>query len=524
MKKIAAVFAALVMTVCSFATVGAVPTDDNSTTVSETSEISDTSQVSDNSNSEQTSNTEEITYQKYTVENKNFEISLPSSMYVLSRDMDENDPALNACKTTKEEVNKSFVETDTYIRARSKDFSYDITIDIVSNDNTKGIDNLSALTEAELESLKTSILEQGVFSACTRTVYGKHLFLDLTFTQQLNDTKVYGMQEYTIVGGEKYTITFQSYNTPIDEEHKAIMKTIMESLTISSSSTAEEEQKIIETPSDTKTNLFNSRKFLVVAGLSVIGIAIFTALIVLTIKAKHNKMTEEEETDLPSNVEPVKIDMPKEQKTNTNTEKSSKVSTDDAKKILADIQSKAEVITSDIMEGNTQKRLQPVTPEKSTETVKKSEKTEPPTETDLTKPIKAVEEKKTEKTAEPVQPVVVKKPVEEKKSTEPPVSEYEKRFGKARTQTETIVKPQPVSPVVPQSQHIVKENDTIVQNEPKAKQESKKQEQIDEIKGFFRPASTDKGSETSQPPVKEVIEKQPSVPTAPKQEKKIEPV
>ncbi len=523
MKRIAAVFAALIIAVCSFSTVGAVPTDESSVAVSETqsstesqtSKTTDVSQNSENSNTnvESQVSQEEITYRKYTVKDKNFEIALPSSMYVLTRDMDENDPALSACKTTKEEINKSFAETDTYIRACSKDFSYDITIDIVSNESTREIDNLAALTETELESLKSSVLEQGVFSDCTRTVYGKHLFFDLTFVQQLNDTQVYGMQEYTIVGGQKYTITFQSYNTPIDDKHKAIMKTIMESLTISSSSIIDEEKNILQTSSNTKTsaNLFNSRKFLVIAGLSIVGIAIFTALVALTIKAKHNKTLEEEKTDLSSNVEPVKLDIPKEtvsvekpqiETSETESQKTSKVS-DDTQKILADIQSKANAITSDIIEGNTQKRLQPV----KTETAKKPEKTESSTV------IKSAEKAKTngeEKTKEKEQSVTPIQTVSETKDE--PVSEYEKRFGKTRMQTA-------VQPIVAQTQQIEKKKDAEIQLVQKP--ENKQQKQIDEIQGFFRSTSTVKNSETSQTSVEEVTKKQSST-TVSEQEKKVE--
>ena len=172
---------------------------------------------------------DKLKYEKYRVEEAKMDISFPDNMYVITRDTDANDPAFEAYRLTKNEIMKKFEESSTYIRASAKDFSYDITVTVMKNSDTQAVKDLSSLSDKEIESVINNLLKQDVYKGCTRSEINNTLFLTLNMEEEAGDTKISGIQEYTIVGGVRVIITFQTYDGEIDEYEKQVFDAVMKS-------------------------------------------------------------------------------------------------------------------------------------------------------------------------------------------------------------------------------------------------------------------------------------------------------
>ncbi len=184
-------------------------------------------EVSEKNNSE---DTKKASLKAFRVEEAEMNISLPDNMYVITRDTNADDPAFENYKRSKNEIMESFKESDIYIKASEKDFSCDITVTVVENGDTEAVKNLSSLSDNELQSVIDNLLKQDVYKGCSKTSYNNTLFLTLTMEDESNDTKISGIQEYTIINGRRVIITFQAYDGEIDEAEKNMFKEVMNSI------------------------------------------------------------------------------------------------------------------------------------------------------------------------------------------------------------------------------------------------------------------------------------------------------
>lgn len=201
-------------------------TEEKSTEEKSDSKVSKADE-SGKSNSDESSKTE---FKEYRVEEAEMDISLPSDMYVITRDTDADDPAFENYKRSKNEIMESFKESYIYIKASEKDFSCDITVTVVQNDDTEAVKNLSSLSDSELQSVIDNLLKQDVYKGCSKTKYNNTLFLTLTMEDKSGDTTISGIQEYTIINGKRVIITFQAYDGEIDNQEKDMFGKVMNSV------------------------------------------------------------------------------------------------------------------------------------------------------------------------------------------------------------------------------------------------------------------------------------------------------
>ncbi|MGN1458506.1 MAG: hypothetical protein ACI4XP_11245, partial [Acutalibacteraceae bacterium] len=315
MKKftaiIAAALAALAITVPVFAENDNSNTSDNSTVTSVSSETeSSDKKVPQN-----------LTYSEYKLSDIGMNIKLPDSMYILTRDMKENDPSLKACNLTKDEVMDSFKASNTYIKAIEKNFSYDITVTMVKNSDTETVDNLTSLSDDEIQSVIDSLLNQSIYTGCSKSTFNNTQFLTLDLQYDSSNTKIYGIQEYTVIKGTKVVVTFQSYDGEISDSQKSLLNTIMNSVTFDGIDSAE---KVSSVASTSVSNLDIRYIYIIIA--SVVGIAALAAMIIVLIKYRHGGQMPENITDNSENLKadntvqpeihtekPKKTEIPKEQ-------------------------------------------------------------------------------------------------------------------------------------------------------------------------------------------------------------------
>ncbi len=380
MKKITALLAAAIMALTISMPVMAEPSDESQNTTSAAvsaesessveSESSDESEISEVESSDkeeisQTESTDEeilesavsensaekpkkVYYTDYAIPEAEMYISFPNDMYVLTRDIDINSPALQACKMTRTELIKSFEETGNYVRAIAGDFTYEITVNILKDNNTKTIEDISSLTDSEIQTIADNHLSQPMYTGCSRTKYNNIMYLSFPFEYAEGKTKIAGVQKYTIAKGARILITFQSYTGEISEDFDTLIMSVMDRVLYDGVSPEPETSVTDSKKSSAITNLDVRYIYLMITALVAL---IFLMLIIVT--AMKYKKSRKKVLPEPVTVEEEKINETKQEKSE-----------------------KAETVPEEVTEKEEEKPVEAV-PEKEEEIPAEKPETEP---------------------------------------------------------------------------------------------------------------------------------------------------
>ena len=195
------------------------------TDISDNEDTEDEPEVSENSDEKP----KKVYYTDYAIPEAEMYISFPKEMYVLTRDIDMDSPVLKASGMTKTELIKSFEQTGTYIKATAADFTYEVTVNILKDENTQKIGDISTLTNEDIQTITDNHLAQPMYNkGCSRTVYNNVMYLSFPFEYSEEKTKIAGVQKYTIFKGARIVITFQSYTGEISEDFDDFILSVME--------------------------------------------------------------------------------------------------------------------------------------------------------------------------------------------------------------------------------------------------------------------------------------------------------
>ena len=374
MKKITALLAAAIMALTISMPVMAEPSDESQNTTSATvsaesessveSESSDESEISEVESSDkeeisQTESTDEeilesavsensaekpkkVYYTDYAIPEAEMYISFPNDMYVLTRDIDINSPALQACKMTRTELIKSFEETGNYVRAIAGDFTYEITVNILKDNNTKTIEDISSLTDSEIQTIADNHLSQPMYTGCSRTKYNNIMYLSFPFEYAEGKTKIAGVQKYTIAKGARILITFQSYTGEISEDFDTLIMSVMDRVLYDGVSPEPETSVTDSKKSSAITNLDVRYIYLMITALVAL---IFLMLIIVT--AMKYKKSRKKVLPEPVTVEEEKINETKQEKSEKAETVPEEVTEKEEEKPVEDVPEKEEEIPAE---------------------------------------------------------------------------------------------------------------------------------------------------------------------------------
>ena len=422
MKKITALLAAAIMALTISMPVMAEPSDESQNTTSATvsaesessveSESSDESEISEVESSDkeeisQTESTDEeilesavsensaekpkkVYYTDYAIPEAEMYISFPNDMYVLTRDIDINSPALQACKMTRTELIKSFEETGNYVRAIAGDFTYEITVNILKDNNTKTIEDISSLTDSEIQTIADNHLSQPMYTGCSRTKYNNIMYLSFPFEYAEGKTKIAGVQKYTIAKGARILITFQSYTGEISEDFDTLIMSVMDRVLYDGVSPEPETSVTDSKKSSAITNLDVRYIYLMITALVAL---IFLMLIIVT--AMKYKKSRKKVLPEPVAVEEEKINETKQEKSEKAETVPEEVTEKEEEKPVEAVPEKEEEIPAEKPETEPEKEPEPV-----------KEETEKAEEILETKPEIPVEDVKEETETEENLPVI----------------------------------------------------------------------------------------------------------------------
>ena len=181
----------------------------------------------------------------YQIAEADMSLAVPSEMYVITRDTNKDDPVLALNRTTKDEVMKSFRENDIYFRAVTRDFSCVVNVTINETEDTQAIGQLMSLDEDNQQSIIDKLLDSDIYTDCTKTTYHGVLFFTFRINYDSGDTKIQGIQQYTIVNGKNVRITYQTTANVKDDPNRKMFDQVMDSVQFEKIETASEPESSV---------------------------------------------------------------------------------------------------------------------------------------------------------------------------------------------------------------------------------------------------------------------------------------
>ena len=172
----------------------------------------------------------EIPLINYKLDALKMNIALPNDVYAILRSGEQNEKALELFKMTAEEAVASLKKSNMYLKASPEDFAYDITVTMTQDEDSKTINNFTELSDKDLIEITNSLTKQKEYTSCTQKKYGDVLYLSLNYHSTEDGDDIAGIQNYTVVNGQKITITLQTRAKDLSNQQKEILEAVMKSV------------------------------------------------------------------------------------------------------------------------------------------------------------------------------------------------------------------------------------------------------------------------------------------------------
>ena len=172
----------------------------------------------------------EIPLINYKLDALKMNIALPNDVYAILRSGEQNEKALELFKMTAEEAVASLKKSNMYLKASPEDFAYDITVTMTQDEDSKTINNFTELSDKDLIEITNSLTKQKEYTSCTQKKYGDVLYLSLNYHSTEDGDDIAGIQNYTVVNGQKITITLQTRAKDLSDQQKEILEAVMKSI------------------------------------------------------------------------------------------------------------------------------------------------------------------------------------------------------------------------------------------------------------------------------------------------------
>ena len=172
----------------------------------------------------------EIPLINYKLDALKMNIALPNDVYAILRSGEQNEKALELFKMTAEEAVASLKKSNMYLKASPEDFAHDITVTMTQDEDSKTINNFTELSDKDLIEITNSLTKQKEYASCTQKKYGDVLYLSLNYHSTEDGDDIAGIQNYTVVNGQKITITLQTRAKDLSDQQKEILEAVMKSV------------------------------------------------------------------------------------------------------------------------------------------------------------------------------------------------------------------------------------------------------------------------------------------------------
>ena len=222
---------------------------------------------------------------EYRINDADMNISIPSDMYVITRDTDENDPVLSLNRTDKKTVMEEFEANDIYLRASARDFSWVVSVMETENDDTETIGSLSSLSEKNLQQIIDKLLASEIYTGCAKNRFGGVLFLTFTIEYNNGETNVSGIQQYTIINDKNVRITYQTAAPADNDPNKPRLNEIMETVRFDGIEAEPSKEEVSRSLSVSDIDV----RYIYIIAASLVGVIALMIMMIAGIKYSKSK-------------------------------------------------------------------------------------------------------------------------------------------------------------------------------------------------------------------------------------------
>lgn len=167
--------------------------------------------------------------EEYVVSEMGISLDIPDEYIVFTRDMDKSDAALSDYGISKDELMEQFTAGNIYLNAVLPDGNEEIVVTMEENiiSEFNGLGETWLLTLAS--TLKDGYEEYGI-SVSSYDIYHHPQLEFIRIYFNTTDKTTYGLQYYTIYGGQAMNFTMRSYGGPISGSQERTIQNVVDSV------------------------------------------------------------------------------------------------------------------------------------------------------------------------------------------------------------------------------------------------------------------------------------------------------
>ena len=194
--------------------------------------------------------------EEYVVSEMGISLDIPDEYIVFTRDMDKSDAALSDYGISKDELMEQFTAGNIYLNAVRPNGNEEIVVTMEENiiSEFNGLGETWLLTLAS--TLKDGYEEYGI-SVSSYDIYHHPQLEFIRIYFNTTDKTTYGLQYYTIYGGQAMNFTMRSYEGPISGSQERTIQNVVDSVElhfyVPTKTPVEETPAFVHTDPDTGT-------------------------------------------------------------------------------------------------------------------------------------------------------------------------------------------------------------------------------------------------------------------------------
>lgn len=168
---------------------------------------------------------------EYSLEELGLSVSMPSEYIVFTRDIDANNPNLNAYELTKDGLSLLMEEKNIYLNGWDENVNQEIIITMIESplvdfnlfsDTTLSI--MATFFESEYANAGVTVIKSEIYQ------HFQAKFLKIYISRPNGNSTTYGLQYYTVYHDKAINITLQSYSGQITSSQEEVLKSIVDSV------------------------------------------------------------------------------------------------------------------------------------------------------------------------------------------------------------------------------------------------------------------------------------------------------
>lgn len=154
-----------------------------------------------------------------------FEMSVkfPKDDYVITPDTPSDDPVFEAVGLDYDSTMEAFHAMNIYLFAYDEEKTYQISMTVDQDDQSKAVNNYSDITANERKAIVEEVKNGENVTAAAEVKHSGNIFIESSRTASDGDRTVYIKLSNTIINGLRIDLTMQKYDEPLtSEEEKAL--------------------------------------------------------------------------------------------------------------------------------------------------------------------------------------------------------------------------------------------------------------------------------------------------------------